>query len=120
MLAFYGQEEHRLLSLSDRICDYLNEHYNQQFSAKELEKSFYLSYKYMASVFRKEKGTTMQQYHNEVRMNRAQSLLKSTFLSIGEISRMLGFTDVLYFSRCFRQFSGVSPTEYRKNAARLY
>ncbi len=120
LLLFYGEKEHKPLSLSDKICTYLNEHYNRQFSAKELEKHFYLSYKYMAFVFRKEKGTTMQQYHNEVRMNSAQSLLKSTLMSVGEISRMLGFSDMLYFSRCFRQFSGVSPTEYRKNAARLY
>lgn len=119
-VAFYGITERKPFSLSDKICHYLNEHYNEPFSAKALEKQFFLSYKYMASVFRKEKGITMQQYHTEVRMNSAQSLLKSTFIPVGEISRSLGYADMLYFSRCFRQYTGVSPTEYRKKAPMVY
>ena len=119
-IALYGKAEEPPPTLSEKICHYLNEHHNEPFCAKTLEKQFFLSYKHMAAVFRKEKGMTMQQYHNEVRMNSAQGLLKSTLMPVGEISRMLGFADMLYFSRCFRQFTGVSPTEYRKNAPRIY
>lgn len=119
-IAFYGNRAHKPESLSDKISHYLNEIYCEPFSAKELENRFFLSYKYMAAVFKKEKGITMQQYHNSVRMSRAQSLLKSTFMQVGEISNMLGFSDMLYFSRCFRQYTGLSPTEYRRNAARIY
>ncbi len=101
-------------SLSDRICGYLADHCNEQFSAAALEQEFYLSYKYMAAVFRKATGQTMQQYHTQLRMNQAAKLLRSTLLPVGEISEMTGYSDMLYFSRCFHKTMGLSPTEYRK------
>lgn len=117
-VCFYGEQQP--LCLSDRICAFLTEHISEPFCAGMLEKHFFLSYKYMAAVFRREKGMTMQQFHNRARMNAAQNYLKSTLMSVGEISFKLGFSDMLYFSKCFRTFSGMSPTEYRKKATKSY
>ena len=117
-VCFYSKE--RSFSLSDRICAFLSERVSEQFSAEKLEKNFFLSYKYMASAFKREKGMTMQQFHNKLRMTTAQTYLKSTLMSIGEISLNLGFNDMLYFSKCFKSFTGMSPTEYRKNAIKTY
>ena len=113
-IAMYDTVDERPRKLSDRIADYINSHYTEPFSAKLLEKEFFLSYKYMAAVFKKETGRTMQQYHTLLRMNEACRLLKSTLMPIGEISEQVGYQDMLYFSRCFRTFSGISPTEYRR------
>ena len=52
------------LTLSDRICRYLSDNIGVPFNSENIEKRFYLSYKYMAHLFKKEKGVTMQQYHN--------------------------------------------------------
>ena len=100
--------------LSDKVCTYLAEHICEPFSAEKLSREFYLSYKRLAAVFKKEKDVTMQQYHNTLRMNEACRLLRSTLMSVGEISAALGFADMLYFSRCFRAAQGCSPTEYRR------
>lgn len=62
----------------------------------------------------------MQQYHNTVRMEEACRLLCSTLMSISETADRLGFSDALYFSRCFRSFTGKSPSEYRKESARYF
>lgn len=102
--------------LSDRICRSLNSSF-KPFSAKALEQEFFLSYKYMAAVFKKERNMTMQQYHTSVRMNEACRLLKSTLKPIGEISELVGYGDMLYFSRCFHKHMGVSPSEYRKTTS---
>lgn len=101
-------------TLSDSICEYLSRHKFEPFSSADLEQEFFLSYKHMASVFKKEKQMTMQQYHTTLRMQQACNLLTSTLLSVSEISAMLGFSDMLYFSRCFHQYSGQSPTVYRQ------
>ena len=74
----------------------------------------------MAAEFRKEKGMSMGQYHNCARMKKACHLLRSTLLPVGEIAEMLGFSDMLYFSKKFRVFTGVSPTDYRKQAQKDY
>lgn len=108
------------LTLSDRICRYLSDNIGVPFISENIEKRFYLSYKYMSHLFKKEKGVTMQQYHNSVRMDEACRLLCSTLMSIGEIADKLGFSDVLYFSRCFRNYTGKSPSAYRKDSARYF
>lgn len=108
------------LTLCDRICRYLSDNIGVPFSSENIEKRFYLSYKYMSHLFKKEKGVTMQQYHNSVRMDEACRLLCSTLMSIGEIADKLGFSDVLYFSRCFRNYTGKSPSAYRKDSARYF
>lgn len=108
------------LTLSDRICRYLSDNIGVPFNSENIEKRFYLSYKYMSHLFKKEKGVTMQQYHNSVRMDEACRLLCSTLMSIGEIADKLGFSDVLYFSRCFRNYTGKSPSTYRKDSARYF
>lgn len=108
------------LTLSDRICRYLSDNISVPFNSENIEKRFYLSYKYMAHLFKKEKGVTMQQYHNSARMDEACKLLCSTLMSIGEIADKLGFSDVLYFSRCFHAYTGKSPSAYRKDSARYF
>lgn len=74
----------------------------------------------MSAIFKKEKGMTIQQYHNSIKMNEAARLLRSTLLSVGEIGEKIGFSDILYFSRCFSSFHGISPTAYRKRCRYEY
>lgn len=119
-LAVSAQGFSNNLTLSDRICRYLSDNIGVPFNSENIEKRFYLSYKYMAHLFKQEKGVTMQQYHNSVRMDEACRLLCSTLMSIGEIADKLGFSDVLYFSRCFRNYTGKSPSAYRKDSARYF
>ncbi|MGN1119715.1 MAG: helix-turn-helix domain-containing protein, partial [Oscillospiraceae bacterium] len=101
-------------SLSDRICGFLAAHRDEPFSTAAVSAEFYLSYKYLAAVFKREKGVTMQQYHTALRMDEACRLLRSTLFPVGEIAAALGYSDMLYFSRTFREKVGCAPTEYRR------
>lgn len=106
--------------LSDKIAEYLRKNVSIPFSTKALENEFFLSYKRMAVVFKAEKGLTMQQYHDKMKMDTAQQLLKSTLMPVGEIASSVGFSDQLYFSRRFREITGMSPTEFRKSAINIF
>lgn len=114
-LAFISGTKSRQEKLADKICVYLTQHCCEPFSAKALENEFYLSYKYMASVFKNERQMTMQQYHTVVRMTTACRLLRSTLMPISEVALAVGYNDALYFSRCFHSIIGVSPSIYRKD-----
>ncbi len=117
LLSHIGQQASReegTPGLPERIIRYLSSHADAPFSAKALEKSFFLSYKHMAAVFKKATGQTMLAYHQRLRMEEGARLLRETLLPIGEISDRLGFADQLYFSRCFHSHAGVSPSQYRK------
>lgn len=112
------QPENR--SISDEICTYLDGQTDKDYSKELIGKRFFMSYSHLAAVFRKEKGISMGQYHNAARMSKACNLLRSTLMSVSEIAYCLGFLDMLYFSRKFHAFSGVSPTQYRKQEQRRY
>lgn len=107
-------------SVTDKICAYLDRQTDKDFSKELIAKRFFMSYSHLAAEFRKEKGTSMGRYHNTVRMEKACHLLRSTLMSIGEIADCLGFSDMLYFSKKFHSFSGVSPTDYRKQVQKKY
>ena len=53
-------------------------------------------------------------------VKKACHLLRSTLMSVGETADTPGFTDMLYFSKKFRAYTGVSPTEYRRLVQRKY
>lgn len=113
-IAFFGQAPDAPQTLSDNICRYLTQHYQEPFLAEALERQFYLSYKRLAAVFKRDKGQSMQQFQTNVRMAQACHLLRSTLLSVGEIAARVGYADALYFSRLFHARQGMSPSEYRR------
>jgi two-component system response regulator YesN len=45
----------------------------------------------------------------------AKNLLKIGYLSISDIASMSGYENIYYFSRVFKESTGMTPTEYRKN-----
>lgn len=104
----------------DKICAFLDTQTDMDFSKALISEQFYLSYSRLAAEFKREKGISMGQYHNAARMKKACHLLRSTLMSVGEIADALGFADMLYFSKKFRAYVGVPPTDYRKQIQTKY
>lgn len=102
-------------NLSDSIITFLTEHATVPLNTKDMEKRFFLTYKYMGTVFKKKTGYTILGYHTKLRMESAARMLENTFYSIDEISGQLGYSDPLYFSRVFKKHHGISPQAYRKS-----
>lgn len=120
LLDIASEPERYKNTLADQICSYLDGQTDKNFSKELIGNRFFLSYSYLSAEFKREKGISMGEYHNDRRMSKACRLLSSTLMSVNEISDYLGFADALYFSRRFRAFSGVSPTVYRKNRQKKY
>ena len=59
-------------------------------------------------------GESMRDHVNRLRLQRASHLLTTTDLSVGDIARACGIEDVAYFSRFFRQMTGITPSEFRR------
>jgi AraC-like DNA-binding protein len=59
-------------------------------------------------------GITPQELLSEARIKHACQLLARTDKNVSEIAYFCGFTDPKYFSRCFRQSQGCTPSEYRE------
>jgi AraC-like DNA-binding protein len=52
-------------------------------------------------------------YLNWIRIEKAKDLLENTDTSISEISELIGFQSIHYFSRYFKKKENCTPTEYR-------
>ncbi len=65
--------------------------------------------------FRKEMGDTFTNYVNSVRMTNAAMLLKRGTMTVSEVCWDSGFNNLASFSRMFKRWYGVSPSDYVKN-----
>lgn len=69
---------------------------------------------HFARLFKTFKGCTPQVFIVNTRIEAAKGLLHSSNYTIGRIAEIVGYRDIYYFSRQFKQKTGVSPSEYRK------
>jgi two-component system response regulator YesN len=74
-----------------------------------------MSGSYFANVFKKVTGATLNQYVTLVRMEKAKEMLLDGY-QVQEIAPILGYEDRRYFSDAFRKQTGMTPSEYKKNA----
>src|SRR5258707_4787576 len=67
----------------------------------------------LRQIFKKETGYSPMQYLRILRMQRAEKLLRNTFLSFKEVSFLCGAQDVSHFVRDFTNKHGLTPSEFR-------
>ena len=72
-----------------------------------------LSVYHFARAFKQSFGVPPHRYHMDRRMDRARSLLQRPALSVTQIGIQIGFRETSSFTRAFRKFTGLTPTEYR-------
>lgn len=99
----------------NKILQYLHINIESHVSLERLSRELNISIGYASECFKKEMGLTLMQYSKKIKIDRAKNLLLSTPKSILEISIMLGFYDQSHFTRTFRTFTCMTPTEYRNH-----
>ncbi len=84
-----------------------------QLSIRSLSRSVNLSPTQLGALFKKETGQSPMQYLRKLRMQKAEQLLRSTFLSIKEVASLSGAKDVSHFVRDFKKEHGLTPKGFR-------
>ena len=77
----------------------------------------HLSQSHFSTLFAQETGLTFTQYLTALRIGKAKELLSATQLRSSQIAREVGYNDAHYFSYLFKKHTGVTPSEYRRNAS---
>lgn len=98
---------------------YISENLHANLTVENVAENVFCSSKTLTNSFRQELGITVGQYIENLIMQEAQWKLLDTNLTVGQISRELGFCDQYYFSRRFRKLFNISPTDYRNCNAKL-
>lgn len=99
-----------------RIMDFVEENIgNSDANVGDMAEAAAISRSGLQRKLKQAMGITPQDLMREARIKRACQQLRETDKNVSEIAYACGFTDPKYFSRCFKQSTGQSPTEY-KNA----
>lgn len=97
------------------IKDYIKKNYaNDSLSIKEISEHVFLSPSYVCTYFKNQTGTTLNQFLTEFRMETAMQLLSDPRFQIADISSKVGYSNGNYFSKSFKKFTGLSPSQYRE------
>ncbi|MBE7027844.1 MAG: AraC family transcriptional regulator [Ruminococcaceae bacterium] len=97
-----------------QITNYINNHYTEKITLDFLSDRFFIDKFHLCHIFRKETGMTIIDFINQKRMVEAGILLKTTNMTIFDISNTVGFQNQNYFGTIFKRQFGVSPREYRQ------
>ena len=96
-----------------KAAEYCFENYGD-ITAKKMADKFSLSYAYFSRSFKKVMGRSFSQYINDVRINHARRLLLTTSASMTKIAAETGFSSASHFIHNFKEKTGVSPLNYKK------
>lgn len=92
---------------------YIDRNFLEIKSVKEISEKLSYSEYYLSHIFKEKLGMSIKQYITEKKISEACNLLKTSNLSIGEISEKLGYSNAHSFSINFKKITGLSPTEYK-------
>ncbi len=100
-------------NLSNRILAYLGAHFREQISLDTLAEEMGVSRFHLSHLFSNKLGIGFKEYLNNLRVEHAKGLLRSTDVPISEIYSAAGFENQRTFNRVFRDTTGASPRDYR-------
>jgi AraC-like DNA-binding protein len=112
---FKEQDNDPIGQLISKAKFILQELFENQVEMEDIAKQLPMGYSSFRKAFKKITGESPNQYHLNVRLNRAKQLLMKTALNISEIADQTGFESVYYFSKIFKKKNGVAPNTFRKN-----
>ena len=97
---------------------YLEDNYMFDLSLDSVGEILHISPAYLSAQFKKYQKMNFLDCLTELRINAAKELLNDPFRSSAEVASMVGYEDASYFARAFKKRTGVTPTQYRKQAAK--
>lgn len=101
----------------EKLKEYIHDNYTRDIYLEQLADMYKISPKYMSKLFKDCFGIPFQQYVSNLRISKAKQLLTATRKSIDEVAADSGFNSRNTFIRMFKNFEGITPSEYRKISA---
>ena len=101
-----------------QAMDYIDQHLQEPMSVKGIAETVGLSPSYLSTIFKKETGQAVSEYVRTSRIESAKLLLQYTEYSCLEIAEYLCFSSDSHFSRLFKEQTGQTPRQFRKQYSR--
>lgn len=110
--SFSNADETFLIKINSLINENIA---NPKMDVSFLASNLYISRSLLYNKVKYLTGMSSIDYINQIRIERAIHLMKTSTLTLTEISEQTGFSTLRYFSKMFKQIKGITPSEYKKN-----
>lgn len=97
-----------------QILEYIAKNYTQKITLTDISEKLFYSDRYINQRFQKSLNTTVIEYLNRYRIQKALLLLQQDKLPISHIGKECGIGDYKYFNHVFKKYMGCSPMEYKR------
>lgn len=91
----------------------IQEKFSSGITLEELANILNITPEYLSSLFQKELGISFTAYIKDIRIKKAKELLMSP-LKAFEVAQQVGYSDAKYFTRVFKEVTGLTPGEFQK------
>lgn len=109
----YTSKESLEKLILERIIELITQKVYSSVSIDEICKTLNYSRTYLTELFKKYRKTSIMNYYNMLKVKEAKKLLRDKGYSVSLVSRTLGFCSPYYFSKVFKKYEEVSPSEYK-------
>ncbi len=96
-----------------RTIEYIRTHYKEGISLEKTAEILNITPEYLSMLFKREMGMNFSVFLKEFRISHAKRLLKGTDMKIYEVAQECGYSNSNYFTKVFKEVTGISPVEYR-------
>lgn len=96
-----------------RAQDYIRQNFRKDLALEDVARAVGISPYYFSKLFKEEAGMNFSEYLTEIRIETAKRLLADRDLSIKQVCVDSGYANPNYFSRIFKKWVGITPTEFR-------
>lgn len=103
----------RLSVMASMVEEYMRNHYMQEISMHDAAAAVNYSEPYFCRMFKQQFGQNFTSYLAEYRINEAKKLLAQPNVNVKDVGARVGYGDSNYFTKVFRRFTGVNPSDYR-------
>jgi len=109
--------------VADRIIDTVKKVVDEQLSdhitLKKISSMLYLNCAYLGQKFKQHENMSFNEYLLQMRMERAKQLLENTDMRIYEVASEVGYSELDWFYKKFKAYTGLSASEYRRIASQI-
>ena len=100
-------------ALAKKVMKYVLEHINEKIIIADMAKALRINRSYLSEQFHIDTGNTIKEFITSTKIGEAKRLLRTSSLSIAQISDCLSFSSQSYFQNVFKKLEGCTPKEYR-------
>lgn len=97
------------------VIHYIEQHLGDSLTLQKIANQVHLHPNYLSDLLKKETGKSYVELLTELRMKKAVTLLTHSSAKVKDLAKIVGYSDWKYFITLFKKYTGMTPSQYRKN-----